>query len=124
MSLEKTPSEPSFEGEGFQITPEIILKNKEMVIDFFGDRRDIYKLLQVPSSLRPSVSLETQEMLAHDEDVDKNENDQRPMPTDQLPLDPSRITEKRAEDIALFFKESPQSFALFLEYQKWYDQRA
>jgi hypothetical protein len=124
MSLEKIPSQLSFEGEGFEITLEIILENKEMVVDFFRDKRDIYKLLQKPSSLRPSVSLEINEMLVHDEDVDKNESDQRPMPTDELPFDPSRINEKRAEHIASFFKESPQALAEFLEYQKWYDQRA
>ncbi|MEN9552387.1 MAG: hypothetical protein RI935_764 [Candidatus Parcubacteria bacterium] len=123
MNQEKVTGQAGLEGEGFQITPEIILKNKEMVVDFFGDRRDIYALLKRPGTTRPSVSLETQEALPHDEDKHKDESDQRPMPIDQLPLDPNRITEQRAEHIALFFRESPRLLAEFLEYQTWYDSR-
>lgn len=120
MLPENAPRQANVEREGFEITPDFLLANKEVITDFFGDNRLIYALLKKSSATRPSVALETKELLAHDEDSGKSEDEQRAMPIDDLPLDPSLITQERAKNIADFFREYPIALDDFLKYREWY----
>ncbi len=120
MNPEFAPQERDSKGGFFSPTPESILYNREVVTDFFGDNRETYALLKKPTATRPSLALETKELIPHDEDREKNEEEQRVMPTDDLPLDPSQITQERAKHIADFFREYPTALSDYLEYYKWY----
>lgn len=112
---ENGPQQNNLEGESFALTPDIILKNKDVVIDFFGDNREKwYSLLARSGSLRKKVLLHTREELPSESDPEVG------MSLQELPLDPSAITEERAKHIAVFFREYPAALADFLEYSKWY----
>ncbi len=124
MLSENAPRQSIPEGEGFEITPDFLLANKEVVTDFFGDNRQTYALLKKSSATRPSVALETKELLAHDEDGGKSEEQQRTMPIDDLPLDPSLITQERAKHVADFFRENPLALNKFLQYREWYTKNS
>jgi hypothetical protein len=97
-------TQQGFEGEKFQITPGFIVDNKDNVTDFFGDNRESwYKKLLAGGITFPRTSLDSQESFEGEDD-------------DLPPLDPKRITENRAENIAKFFAEYPDAFQSFLEY--------
>lgn len=97
-------TQQGFEGEKFQITREFIVDNKENITDFFGDNRHSwYKKLLAGGSTFTRTSLDSQESFEGEDD-------------DLPPLDPERITENRAENIAKFFVEYPDAFQSFLQY--------
>jgi hypothetical protein len=116
MSPENAPQQANLEGEVFGITPRVIVDNKEMFTDFFGDNRAWYKQLLLGGSTFSRTSLDITEMLADDT------NPEVQMPKEQLPLDPDRITTARAASIASFFEVYPAALVDFLEYSKWYTE--
>jgi hypothetical protein len=80
------------------------LKNREKVVDFFGDNRETwYKKLLSGGTTFSKVSLDSHQ------EYDGDEND---LP----PLDPLRITEERAGSIAKFFAAYPEANEAFVTY--------
>jgi hypothetical protein len=117
MSKEHAPQQNNLDGEGFGVTPDTILNNKEVVVDFFGDNREKwYKLLSRSGVIHKKVILSSNEELPSETDPTVA------MPTQQLPFDPSVITAERAKSIADFFSEYPAALVDFLEYSKWYTE--
>lgn len=109
MTQEVSPQK-NLEGQGFVLTPDMVLKNREVVTDFFGDNRKWYKELMKGGATYGRVRLGTQQELNEEEEVE----------AENLPLDPSLINDGRANNIAIFFVLHPQALADFLEYSKWY----
>lgn len=101
-----------FEGEGFAVTPEIIIENRELVTDFFGDNRSWYESLKNGGQTYGRTFLDSQE----DFNVDGNGDDM-----DLPPLEPAKITQERAKSIAAFLKETPDAqmaFAVYMDHSK------
>lgn len=97
--------ELSEEVEGFYLTRDVILKNKEIVADFFGDNRvdaegrvNWYKKL-----VKFGVSLDSHEDF-EGLDVDGEH--------DLPPLDPEKVLQK-ATKISEFFLKNPDAQAAF-----------
>jgi hypothetical protein len=106
MNFEQSAHQQEFKGEGFDLSEETILNAKEVVTDFFGDNREWYKKLLAGGATFGRVPLDSHEDF-------EGENDE-----DFPPLDPQRITEGRAKNIARFFIEYPEAFQDFLQYQR------
>ena len=77
------------------------------MIDFFTKNRDWYQKLQNGGSTYGSTSLDTNKAY----DVDGKNPDENDLP----PLEPTKITQERADKISHFFKEYPAAKVAFME---------
>ena len=93
-----------------KIDVDFILANREIVTDFFGDRRNWYEKLVRGGSTFNKTSLDSQN--EYDIDLSDEQKDDEP---DLSPLEPNRITEERAKSISVFFEEYPEAKKMFLE---------
>lgn len=111
MSMEQPQfSQQSLEGEGFEVSKELILENKETVTDFFGDNRHWYAELLTSGKKYSSTSLDSQDDI-HEDPHGNGEDEIRP-------LNPAKITEGRSEHIANFFEERKDARDDFIAYYK------
>lgn len=98
----------SFGGEGLVITADLLTKERELVVDFFGDHREWYEKLLRGGQKYPRTSLDSKS----DYDVD-NEN---PDENDIAPLDVELLTEVRAKSLIGFFQEYPEAEKALKDY--------
>ncbi len=111
MNLEQSQlSQQSLEGEGFEVSKVFILENKDTVTDFFGDNRHWYTKLLTSGQMYSKVSLDSTEEI----NADPKGGDAPEIP----PLDPTKITEGRAESISKFFEEWKDAKDDFIAYYK------
>ena len=99
----------SFEGENSDISISFVLTHREIVADFFGDRRDWYSKLLKSGITYNKTSIDSKKPY----DTDRKKDDDV---IDFPPVEPEEITENRAKNIAAFFKEVPGAKEAFLEY--------
>ena len=102
----------NFEGEGFDLSSKLIIDNKDLVTDFFGDNKDWYTLLLQGGSTYKKISLDTQK----EYDKDLADDYLTTTSTDLPPLDPEKITEERAKHIIAFFEENEKAKEAFMSY--------
>lgn len=96
--------------ESANFTKDFIMNNGEIIVDFFGDKREWYDKLKSGGSTYRKTSLDVVD--GFDEDG-LGVNDQ-----DLPPLDVSRLTEERGVQIESFFKVYPEAKRAFLVYLK------
>lgn len=102
----------SFKEDTFLIDQELVLANREVIVDFFGDNRDTWYVKLMNGGIKyAKTTLVSRE--EYDTDLPEPENDdERDLP----PLDPNQITEGRAKNIVAFFEEHPGAKEALLEY--------
>lgn len=103
-----------FQENGFEITSDLVEKNKVLVTDFFGDNRNWYEKLNRGGSTYGKTSLNSTEPF----DVDLADDDKNFSDVDQAPLDPERIVGDRLKNIVNFFAEYQQAQEEFTRYYK------
>lgn len=126
MNMSKIPSAPEIINEP-SLSVDYVLKNKEEVVDFFGDNREWYKKLLSGNTNRsyslvqeggdllrkppqPTLWLHTEDALAIDEE--------------NPPLDSTLINEGVAEAVVRFFENNKEAGAAFIAYsQQTMDQK-
>ena len=111
-------NQQSLEGKGFDISSAFILENKETVTDFFGDNRHWYAKLLAGGQRYSKVSLDDNKV-SSEINEDPNGNGEAEI----VSLDPTRITEGRAENIVRFFeewKDAKEDFIAYYKHEKSY----
>jgi hypothetical protein len=103
-------NQQALEEEGFDISKEFILDNKETVVDFFGDNRRWYDKLHTSTLVYSKVNLDYKGEL--------NEDPKGGGATEIAPVDPLKISDGRAENISKFFQEWKEAKRDFIEYYK------